>query len=81
MKESSLQSGELSIGFARTLTEHMLRSRFPGRSVTIVPADTAGRTGRANRNGVGYDYVHSAADDHRRLDCGEIHPGTTSTAS
>ncbi|MEU3759739.1 hypothetical protein AB0N12_31390 [Streptomyces albogriseolus] len=43
----SLQSGELGIGFAFTLTEHMLRSRFPDHSVTIVPADTALRAGWA----------------------------------
>ncbi|WP_435599771.1 hypothetical protein [Streptomyces sp. C10-9-1] len=36
----SLQSGEFGIGFARTLTEHMLRSRFPDHTVTVVPADT-----------------------------------------
>ncbi|MFI9293754.1 hypothetical protein H4W23_34465 [Streptomyces gardneri] len=47
----SLQSGELGIGFALTLTltltltGHMLRSRFPDHSVTIVPADTAIRAG------------------------------------
>ncbi|MFF7181288.1 hypothetical protein [Streptomyces sp. NPDC008121] len=43
----SLQSGELGIGFALTLTEHMLGSRFPDHSVTIVPADTALRAGWA----------------------------------
>ncbi|MFD4317095.1 hypothetical protein [Streptomyces sp. NPDC058548] len=43
----SLQSGELGIGFALTLAEHMLRRRFPGHSVTIVPADTALRAGWA----------------------------------
>ncbi|OKI55292.1 hypothetical protein AMK17_19680 [Streptomyces sp. CB00072] len=43
----SLQSGELGIGFALTLAEHMLRSRFPDHTVTIVPADTALRAGWA----------------------------------
>ncbi|MEV7376316.1 hypothetical protein AB0O51_36175 [Streptomyces sp. NPDC090301] len=43
----SLQSGELGIGFALTLAEHMLRNRFPDHSVTIVPADTALRAGWA----------------------------------
>ncbi|MFF7441668.1 hypothetical protein [Streptomyces sp. NPDC008122] len=43
----SLQSGELGIGFALTLTEHMLRSRFPDHSVTIVSADTTLRAGWA----------------------------------
>ncbi|MCC9710823.1 hypothetical protein E4N62_39690 [Streptomyces sp. MNU76] len=41
----SLQSGELGIGFALTLTEHMLHSRFPDHSVTIGPADTTLRAG------------------------------------
>ncbi|MFI8514043.1 hypothetical protein ACIGHB_23235 [Streptomyces sp. NPDC085460] len=43
----SLQSGELGVGFALTLAEHMLRRRFPDHSVTIVPADTALRAGWA----------------------------------
>ncbi|MFB7406462.1 hypothetical protein ACFCZ2_04675, partial [Streptomyces sp. NPDC056202] len=43
----SLQSGELGIGFALTLAEHVLRSRFPDHSVTIVPADTVLRAGWA----------------------------------
>ncbi len=43
----SLQSGELGIGFALTLAEHTLRSRFPDHTVTIVPADTALRAGWA----------------------------------
>ncbi|MFC9395028.1 hypothetical protein ACFTWS_17975 [Streptomyces sp. NPDC057027] len=43
----SLQSGELGVGFALTLAEYMLRSRFPEHSVTIVPADTALRAGWA----------------------------------
>ena len=43
----SLQSGELGIGFALTLAEHMLGSRFPDHSVTIVSADTALRAGWA----------------------------------
>ncbi|MEU6978148.1 hypothetical protein [Streptomyces sp. NPDC046371] len=43
----SLQSGELGIGFALTLTGHMLRNRFPDHSVTIVPAETALRAGWA----------------------------------
>ena len=43
----SLQSSELGIGFALTLAEHMLRSRFPDHSVTIVSADTALRAGWA----------------------------------
>ncbi len=40
----------------------------------------AGSTSRRRRNGVGYDYVHSAVDDHSRLAYSEIHPdekGTT----
>ncbi len=41
----SLQSGELGIGFALTLAEHLLRSRFPDHTVTMVPADTALRAG------------------------------------
>ncbi|MFF9013572.1 hypothetical protein ACF09C_11490 [Streptomyces sp. NPDC014870] len=43
----SLQSGELGIGFALTLAEHLLSRRFPDHSVTIVPADTALRAGWA----------------------------------
>lgn len=43
----TLQSGELGIGFALTLAEHMLRSRFPDHTVTIVPGDTALRAGWA----------------------------------
>ncbi|MER7958231.1 IS481 family transposase [Streptomyces sp. NPDC096030] len=35
---------------------------------------TLGRqAGRATRNGVGFDYVHSAVDDHSRLAYSEIH--------
>ncbi|MFI0983604.1 IS481 family transposase [Streptomyces sp. NPDC021093] len=36
---------------------------------------TLGRqAGRATRSRVGFDYVHSAVDDHSRLACSEIHP-------
>ncbi|MFF8948807.1 hypothetical protein ACF09I_08530 [Streptomyces sp. NPDC014940] len=43
----SLQSGELGIGFALTLAKHVLGSRFPDHTVTIVPADTVLRAGWA----------------------------------
>ncbi|MFR9673331.1 hypothetical protein [Streptomyces sp. TR02-1] len=43
----NLQSGELGIGFALTLTKQLLGRRFPDHSVTIVPADTALRAGWA----------------------------------
>ncbi|MFE9223024.1 IS481 family transposase, partial [Streptomyces lavendulae] len=32
------------------------------------------QAGRATRNGMGFDYVHSAVDDHSRLAYSEIHP-------
>ncbi|WP_409470603.1 IS481 family transposase [Streptomyces sp. HC307] len=32
------------------------------------------QAGRARRNGMGFDYVHSAVDDHSRLAYSEIHP-------
>ncbi|MER6467091.1 IS481 family transposase, partial [Streptomyces sp. NPDC001228] len=32
------------------------------------------QAGRATRNSVGFDYVHSAVDDHTRLAYSEIHP-------
>ncbi|MEV3998686.1 IS481 family transposase [Streptomyces halstedii] len=32
------------------------------------------QAGRATRNNVGFDYVHSAVDDHSRLAYSEIHP-------
>ncbi|MGW1399877.1 IS481 family transposase [Streptomyces sp. NPDC002405] len=32
------------------------------------------QAGRSTRNSMGYDYVHSAVDDHSRLACSEIHP-------
>ncbi|MFF5017611.1 IS481 family transposase [Streptomyces sp. NPDC001165] len=31
------------------------------------------QTGRANRSGMGFDYIHSAVDDHSRLAYSEIH--------
>lgn len=34
----------------------------------------AGSTSRRRKNGPGYDYVHSAVDDHSRLAYSEIHP-------
>ncbi|MEU3833710.1 IS481 family transposase [Streptomyces microflavus] len=36
---------------------------------------TLGRqAGRATRSNTGFDYIHSAVDDHSRLACSEIHP-------
>ncbi|MFD4015483.1 IS481 family transposase [Streptomyces sindenensis] len=36
---------------------------------------TLGRqAGRATRGNMGFDYIHSAVDDHSRLACSEIHP-------
>ncbi|MFI1259301.1 IS481 family transposase, partial [Streptomyces netropsis] len=32
------------------------------------------RAGRATRSGMGFDYIHSAVDDHSRLAYSEIHP-------
>ncbi|MBA9043868.1 MULTISPECIES: IS481 family transposase [Streptomyces] len=32
------------------------------------------QAGRPRRSSVGFDYVHSAVDDHSRLACSEIHP-------
>ncbi|AZQ38888.1 IS481 family transposase [Streptomyces cyaneochromogenes] len=32
------------------------------------------RAGRATRGGMGFDYIHSAVDDHTRLAYSEIHP-------
>lgn len=43
----NLQSHELGTGFALTLAEAILARRFPDRSVSIVPADTALRAGWA----------------------------------
>ncbi len=41
---------------------------------------TLGRqAGRATRSNVGFDYVHSAVDDHSRLAYSEIHPDETAT--
>lgn len=31
------------------------------------------QAGRARRGSMGFDYVHSAVDDHFSLACGEIH--------
>ncbi|WP_448317039.1 hypothetical protein [Streptomyces sp. CO7] len=43
----NLQSHELGTGFALTLAKKILTRRFPDRSVSIVPADTALRAGWA----------------------------------
>lgn len=43
----ALQSGELGIGFALALTQHILTRRYPDHVVSIVPADTALRAGWA----------------------------------
>jgi hypothetical protein len=32
------------------------------------------QAGRATRNGMGFDYIHSAVDDHSRLAYSEVHP-------
>ncbi len=32
------------------------------------------QAGRATRSNMGFDYIHSAVDDHSRLACSEIHP-------
>ncbi|MCL8018215.1 DDE-type integrase/transposase/recombinase, partial [Streptomyces sp. AS02] len=32
------------------------------------------QAGRATRNSMGFDYIHSAVDDHTRLAYSEIHP-------
>ena len=37
------------------------------------------QAGRARRNGMGYDYIHSAVDDHTRLAYSEIHDDEKAT--
>ncbi|MEY9988261.1 transposase InsO family protein [Streptomyces sp. V4I8] len=37
------------------------------------------QAGRARRNRVGFDYIHSAVDDHSRLAYSEIHPDEKAT--
>ncbi|WP_443333887.1 IS481 family transposase [Streptomyces sp. TSRI0395] len=52
----------------------------PGRIPDGGGHRTLGRqAGRATRSNVGFDYVHSAVDDHSRLACSEIHPDETAT--
>jgi transposase InsO family protein len=63
-----------------------LRTRPPrragprGRQETRPDPDGGGhkvlgrQVGRATRNGLGFDYIHSAVDDHSRLAYSEVHP-------
>lgn len=51
-------------------------SRSSAVSPTAAATKPLGRqASRARRSSVGFDYVHSAVDDHSRLAYGEIHPG------